>query len=205
MLNWTFLLSFLQKCLICEMKCRNRIITVCKQAYRNLKLQTYKPLYLVGPQNKILSAETMNGLPFLRNIKLSSTVHGHIRYVPFSNLFSKNLSFWRRGCSDYICLYSNQTPLPLFSLCLCPTLMKARVIVVGDEQNRPAPKDNPCSFILGVDFLRGEGLVGIFFRKTPLPIWFAGWPPFGNTGGGPFLTNPRINSDASSTSIFKIS
>ena len=78
----------------------------------------------------------MNGLagksvPFLRNIKLSSTDHGRIRYVPFSNLFSKNLSFWRRGCSDYICLYSNQTPLPLFSLYLCPTLLKARVIVVG--------------------------------------------------------------------------
>ena len=40
------------------------------------------------------------------------------------------------------------------------------------EQNRPAPKDDPCSiFFLGVDlkfFLRGEGLVGIFFRKTPL-------------------------------------
>ena len=53
------------------------------------------------------------------------------RYVPFSTLFSKNLSFWRRGSSDYICLYSNQTPLPLFSLCLCPTLLKAKVIVVG--------------------------------------------------------------------------
>ena len=36
----------------------------------------------------------MNGLtgksvPFLRNIKLSSTDHGHIRYVAFSDLFSK--------------------------------------------------------------------------------------------------------------------
>ena len=28
-------------------------------------------------------------LPFLRNIKLSSTDHGRIRYVPFSYLFSK--------------------------------------------------------------------------------------------------------------------
>ena len=37
-------------CLICEMKGRNRIMTVCKQAYRNLKLQTNKPLYLVDPQ-----------------------------------------------------------------------------------------------------------------------------------------------------------
>ena len=27
-------------------------MTVFKQAYRNLKLQTYKPLYLVGPQKK---------------------------------------------------------------------------------------------------------------------------------------------------------
>ena len=87
-------------------------------------------------KEKSLSAETVNGLagksvPFLRNIKLFSTDHGRIRYVSFSNLFSKNLSFWRRGCSDYICLYSNQTPLPLFSLYLCPTLLKARVIVVG--------------------------------------------------------------------------
>ena len=103
------------------------------------KLQTNKPLYLVGPQKiniRSLSAETMNGLagksvPFLRTIKLSSTDHVRIRYVPFSNLFSKNLSFWRRGCSDYICLYSNQTPLQLFSFCLCPTLLKARVIVAG--------------------------------------------------------------------------
>ena len=39
-------------CLICEMKCRNRIMTACKQAYRNLKLQTNKPLYLVGSQKK---------------------------------------------------------------------------------------------------------------------------------------------------------
>ena len=92
---------------------------------------------------------------------MSSTDHGRIRYVPFSNLFSKNLSFLRRGCSDYISLYSNQTPLPLFSLCLCPTLLKARVIVVGGAQNRPGPKDDPCSIFLGVDlvFLRGEGLV----------------------------------------------
>ena len=138
------------------MKCRNRIMTVCKQAYRNLKLQTNKPLYLVGPQkiNKRkfeCRDDEWPGRKFLRNIKLSSTDYGHIRYVPFSNLFSKKLSFWRRGCSDYICLYSNQTPLPLFSLCLCPTLLKARVIVVGGEQNRPAPKDNPCSIFLGVD------------------------------------------------------
>ena len=48
MLNWPFLLSFLH--LICEMKCRNMIMTVCKQAYRNLKLQTNKPLYHIGPQ-----------------------------------------------------------------------------------------------------------------------------------------------------------
>ena len=75
------------------------------------------PRWPTGNKEKSLSAETMNGLagksvPFPRNIKLSSTDHGCIRYVPFSNLFSKNLSFWRRGCSDYICLYSNQTPPP---------------------------------------------------------------------------------------------
>ena len=105
-------------------------------------------------------------VPFLRNIKLFSTDYGRIRYVPFSNLFSKNLSFWRRGCSDYICLYSNQTPLPLFSLCLCPTLLKARVIVVGGEQNRPGPKDDPCSIFFSVGdlvLLRGDGLVSIYF------------------------------------------
>ena len=31
-------------------------------------------------------------VPFLRNIKVSSTDNGRIRYVAFSNLFSKNLS-----------------------------------------------------------------------------------------------------------------
>ena len=112
-LKWAFLLSFLQKWLICEMKFRNRIMTVCKHAYRNLKLQTNKPLYLVGPQ-KIKKKKVWDGLagksvPWVctisqeYNIKLSSTDHGLVRYVPFSNLFSKNLSFWRRGFSDYIC------------------------------------------------------------------------------------------------------
>ena len=91
------------------------------------------------------------------NIKLS-TDHGRIRYVPFSNLFSKNLSFWRIECSDYICLYSDQIPLPHFSLCLCPTLLKARVILVGGEQNRPAPKDNPCLILfLAVDLVFFKG------------------------------------------------
>ena len=44
-------------------------------------------------------------------------------------------------------------------------------------------------------FLRGEGPVGIFFLEKH-HYTFAGWPPFGNTGGGvgPFSTNPRINS-----------
>ena len=58
--------------------------------------------------------------------------------------------------------------------------------MVGGEQNRPAPKDDPLlDFFLGVDlvffkgcriarqcFLRDEGVVGsvFFFRKTPLPI-----------------------------------
>ena len=44
-------------------------------------------------KEKSLSAETVNGLAgksvsFLRNMKLFSTDHGRIRYVPFSNLFS---------------------------------------------------------------------------------------------------------------------
>ena len=105
----------------------------------------------------------MNGLagkavPLLRNIKLSSTDHGRIRYVPFSNLFSKNLSFWRRGCSDYICLYSNQTPLPLFSLCLCPTLLKARVIVaVGVNRTGQRLKMTPARFFLGADLVFFKG------------------------------------------------
>ena len=44
MLNWAFYFRFYKKN---EMKCINRLMTVCKQAYRNLKLQTNKPLYLV--------------------------------------------------------------------------------------------------------------------------------------------------------------
>ena len=45
-----------------------------------------------------------------------------------------------------------------------------KVIVVGGEQNRPAPKDNPCSIFLS--FFRGGGRAGgaFFFRKLPLPI-----------------------------------
>ena len=127
-----------------------------------------------------------NLITFLRNIELSSSYHGPIRYVPFSNLFSKSLSFWRRVCSDYNCLYSNQTPLPL----LCSTLLKARVIVVGGEQNRPAPKDNPCSFFFffffGMDlvFLRGLGLVGIFFlEKHHFPFDLQVGPLWGTQGG----------------------
>ena len=30
------------------------------------------------------------------------------------------------------------------------------VIMAGGEQNRPAPKDNPCSIFLGVDLVRSE-------------------------------------------------
>ena len=42
-LNWAFLLSFLTKWLsrFCELRSRNLIITVCKHAHRNLKLQLY--------------------------------------------------------------------------------------------------------------------------------------------------------------------
>ena len=133
-------------------------------------------------------------LPFLRNIKLSFTDHGRIRYVPFSNLFFKMLSFWRRGCSDFICLYSNQTLLPLFFLCRCPILLKARVIVVGGEQNRPAPKDNPCSIFLGIDlvYLRGEGLVDIFLEKHHFPFDLQVGLLFGNTGGGELAPSQQI-------------
>ena len=37
---------------ICEMKCRNLIMTVCKQAHRNLKLQTNIQLCLVWSTEK---------------------------------------------------------------------------------------------------------------------------------------------------------
>ena len=156
-------------------------MTACKQAYRNLKLQTSKPLYLVGTQKikKCLSAETMNGLagksvPFLRNIKLSFTDHGHIRY--HSGEEGALITF----------VYIQITPSHSSPSVFVQHFWRPGLLWLGGEQNRPAPKDDPCLiFFLGVDLvlLRGEGLVGIFFRKTPLPIWFAGWPPFGNTGG----------------------
>ena len=140
-------------------------------------------------------SKTTNGLagklPFLTNIILSSTNHGRVRYVPFSNLFSKILSFWRRECSDYICLYSNQTPLPLFSLCLCPTLLKARVIVVGGEQNRPLPKDNPCSifFRRGLSFFKGwragwRVCFLFFWKKHHYPFDLQVGPLLGTQRGG---------------------
>ena len=108
--------------------------------------------------------------PFHRNIKLSSTDHGCIRYVPFSNLFSKNLSFWRRGCSDYICLYSNQksdTPPTLLPLSLSITFegLGYWVTVVGwgggggGGVNRAGQrlKTPLVDFCLGMDlvFLKG--------------------------------------------------
>ena len=89
-LNWAFLLSFLTKWLshFCEMRCRNLIMTVCKCAHRNLKLQ----LYLVWPTAKkfecimVIKDDEWPGrkMNISEEIELSSTNHGHIRYVPFS-------------------------------------------------------------------------------------------------------------------------
>ena len=103
--------------------------------------------------------------------------------MPFSTLFSKNISFWRRGCSDYICLYSNQTPLPLFSLCLCPTLLKAKVIVVGGV-NRTGQrlKTTPARFFFrcGLSFFRGggKGWWGFFFYKITITHLICRLAPF---------------------------
>ena len=98
---------------------------------------------------------------------MSSTNHGHIRYVPFS-LYICFPKIYHSGEEDALIPFvyiqirypSHSSPYSLF-----PTLLKARVIVVGGEQNRPVPKDDPCSiFFLGVD-LRGAGLVSSVFLR----------------------------------------
>ena len=76
-------------------------------------------------------------------------------------IFQKSITLEKRVLLFHLFI-SNQTPLPFFSiLCLCPTLLKASVIEVGGEQNRPASMDNPCSIFYGVDlvlFSKGEGV-----------------------------------------------
>ena len=62
--------------------------------------------------------------------------------------------------------------LPLFSLCLCPSLLRARVIVVGGQRLKTTPAHFfrcGLSFFRG-SFLRGEGLVGIFLEKYHYPF-----------------------------------
>ena len=82
-------------CLICQIRCRNLIMCMCKHAHRNLKLQTKTQLYLVWPTAK--KDWVHHDIPRPRMawqgnyyfwgilIKLFSTNHGHIRtrYVPF--------------------------------------------------------------------------------------------------------------------------
>ena len=65
--------------------------------------------------------------------------------------------------------------------------------MVGSEQNRPAPKDDPCLFFFScglsiffcVDlvFLRGEGLVGIFLEKHHYPFDLQVVPRLGTQAG----------------------
>ena len=54
----------------------------------------------------------------------------------------------------YFCLHCISDTPPTSSLCLSPTLLKARFYGVGGEQYWPAPRGNPCSiFFSGVDLV----------------------------------------------------
>ena len=64
---------------------------------------------------------------------------------------------------------------------------RPRLLWLGVNRTGQRLKTTPARFFFrcGLSFFRGGRAVGaFFFRKLPLPIWFAGWPPFGNTGGG---------------------
>ena len=85
----------------------------------------------------------MNGLagksvPFLRNIKLSSTDHGRIRYVLY---FPKIYHSGEEGA--LITFVYIQIRHPSHS---SPSVFEGQGYCGwGGKQNRPAPKDDPCS------------------------------------------------------------
>ena len=80
----------------------------------------------------------------------SSEVSGN--FLQF--LFFKIIYQLKKVLLKYFCLHCISDTPPTSSLCLSPTLLKARVLWGGGEQYWPAPRGNPCSiFFSGVDFV----------------------------------------------------
>ena len=168
--------------------------------YRNLKLQTNKLLYLVGPQKikkkvgvqRRWMAWQGNLYHFwgISNCFLPTMVaSGMCHFVIY---FQKHIILEKRVLWLHLFIFKSDTPPTLLPLSLSNTFKGQGYCGWGVNRTGQCQKTTPARFFLGVDlvffkgwlsFLRGEGLVSIFFRKAPLPIWFAGWPPFGNTGG----------------------
>ena len=71
-------------------------------------------------------SKTTNGLagklPFLTNIILSSTDHGRVRYVPFSNLnFQNSIILEKRVLWLHLFIFKSDTPPTLLPLSLSNT------------------------------------------------------------------------------------
>ena len=141
-------------------------------------------------------------LPFLRNIKLSSTDNGRIRYVPFSNLFSKkSIILEKRVLWLHLFIFkSADTPPTLLPLSSSNTFEGQGYCGWGVNRTGQHLKTTPAQFFLGVDlvFFKGWRAGSAFYlEKHHYPFDLQVGPPLGTQGGGgvgPFWTNPRINS-----------
>ena len=142
-------------CLICEMKCTKRIMTVCKQAYRNLKLQTNKPLYLVGPQ-KIKKKvwvqrqwmawqENLYHFWGILNCFLPTMVASGVFHlvIYFPNIYHSG----EEGALITFVYIQIRHPSHSSPSVFGQHFWRPGLLWLGGKQNRPAPKDNPCSII----------------------------------------------------------
>ena len=110
------------------------------------------------------------------------------RYVPFSTLFfQKSIILEKRVLWLHLFIFKPDTPPTLLPLSLSNTFEGQGYCGWGVNRTGQRLKTTPARFFFrcGLSFFRRKGWSAFFFfRKLPLPIWFAGWPPFGNTGGG---------------------
>ena len=100
--------------------------------------------------------------------------------------FQKSIILEKRVLWLHLFIFKSDTPPTLLPLSLSNTFEGQGYWGWGVNITGQRLKTTPARFFFRCElsFLRGATLVRICFRKTPLPIWFAGWPPFGNTGGG---------------------
>ena len=118
-------------------------------------------------------------------------------YLVNISIFQKSIILEKRVLWFHLFIFKSDTPPTLLHTLSFPNTFEGQGYCGwGVNRTDQRFRTTPARFFLGVDlvffkgcrvgsvFLRDEGVVGsVFFRKTPLPIWFAGWPPFGNTRG----------------------